>query len=455
MRRSLITQAAVTSLWILLSSCTKTESPVLAFGDFNLTLTANLPEMPVMDSVDSSADTKASTLYTVRIKWNAGDKLSVVNLTTGKLLGGYLLANSGGTSTTFSGSLQGTVNNGDQIAYFYPAVENESEMDFPGIHIDMSSQKGTSDAVPLCVYAIITADENAFNNTQISFSYLMSYFMIGMSDIPASAKIVSVRLTNVTDTFDVSINAGCNGFNVTTHTGDIVLTPNLSASATGVRTVYAALPGAGSAQRKAVLETGTMTFETDFGSSALKNGYAYNTNVSGFLRDDLAFKDICVQQYCLDHFDANGDGKLTMVEIASVTSFPTSLPKGILCFNELEYFYGLTMLPSFANQTSLREVTIPIQIQVIPDEAFAGCCSLTELYLRPSVPPQLGSNAFVDKSDELKIIVPDESLLDYKNADGWKDLLTFIYGASEVPDSNVRINAEEGSMGSEDVDVTI
>lgn len=454
MRRSYISQTVLTLLLILSYSCLKTESPVLAFGDFNLTLTANLPEMPIIESADGSVDTKASTLYTVRIKWNVGDKLSVVNLTTGKLLGGYLLANSSGTSTTFSGSLQGTVNNGDQIAYFYPAVENDSEMDFPGIHVDMSSQKGTSDAVPLCVYSIVTADENAFNDTQISFSYLMSYFMIGMSDIPASTKIVSVRLTNVTDTFDVSINAGSNGFNVNTHTGDIVLTPNLSASAAGVRTVYAALPGAGPAQRKAVLETGTMTFETNFGSSALTNGYAYNTNVSGFLRDDLSFKDICVQQYCLDHFDANGDRKLTMVEIASITSFPTSLPNGILCFNELEYFYGLTALPSFANQTSLTEVTIPIQIQAIPDETFAGCCSLTELYLRPTVPPQLGNNVFVDKSDDLKIIVPDESLTDYKNADGWKDLLTYIYGASEVPDSNVRINTEDGSMGSEDVNVT-
>lgn len=441
-------------LLILSFSCTKKESPVIASGDFSVSLTASLPEMPIVEEEVGPFGTKASTLYTVRIKWNAGDKLSVVNLTTGKLLGGYLKANSSGTSTTFSGSVQGTVNNGDQIAYFYPAVENESEIAFPGIHIDMSNQKGTSDAVPLCVYSIVTANENSFSNAQITFSYLMSYIMVGMSDIPASTKINSVRLTNVTDTFDVSINDSRNGFNVSVHTGDVVLTPNLSASVAGVRTIYVALPGSASAQRKTLLETETNTFETNFVSSALTNGYAYNTNVSGFLRDNLAFKDILVQNYCTNYFDKNGDGKLSMVEIASVTSFPASLPAGVLCFCELEFFYGLTALPSFANQASLTEVAVPSQLREIPDETFAGCTSLLELYMYPTVPPVLGNNVFSGKSEQLKIIVPDESLSAYQTADGWKELLSSIYGASEASKSNVRINEEEGSMGSDDINIT-
>lgn len=436
-------------------SCSQAEAPVLASGDFNISLTASLPEMPVMEEEDDPAETKASTQYTVRIKWNAGDKLSVVNMTTGKLLGGYLTANSSGTSTSFSGSLQGIVNNGDQIAYFYPAIDNVFEIDFPGFHIDMSSQLGTSDAVPLCVYSVVTANENSFSNAQISFSYLMSYIMVGMSDIPASTKIVSIQLTNVTDSFDVSINDGHNGFNVSPHTGIIVLTPNLSASAAGVRTIYVALPGAASAQRRILLETATTTYDTKFVSSALTNGYAYNTNVSGFLQDNLAFKDIRMMTYCMNHFDVNGDGKLSMVEVASVTSFPAALPEGILCFSELEFFYGLTEFPLFTNQTSLTEVAIPHQILAIPDNTFAGCSALTELYLRPTVPPMLGNNVFTDKSDDLKIIVPDESLAAYQTADGWKDLLSYIYGASEVPNSNVRINAEGGLMGSEDINVTI
>ena len=89
---------------LLLSSCGVADveelvvSPILAEGNFTLSMTAELPEMPVLDNGGDVTDTKASTQYTVRIKWAAGDKLSVVNLTTGKLLGGYVTANASGTA---------------------------------------------------------------------------------------------------------------------------------------------------------------------------------------------------------------------------------------------------------------------------------------------------------------------------------------------------------------------
>ena len=96
-----------------------------------------------------------------------------------------------------------------------------------------------------------------------------------------------------------------------------------------------------------------MTFSTAFSSAKLNNGYAYNTNVSGFLVDDLVFEDPAIRDYCLTHFDGNGDGKLSMVEVAGVTTFPDQtqypLPTGIRRFNELQFFYSLTELPLFKN----------------------------------------------------------------------------------------------------------
>lgn len=142
---------AMISLSLLLLSCQK-EGRTIAQGDFSVTLDAELPEMSVVDLAVGSAETKASTQYTVRIKWAAGDKLSVINLTTGKVLGGNLTANSSGTRTTFSGGLSGTVNEGDQIVYLYPGQDNEAEMDFTKIHVDMSGQKGTTGSVPVCIF---------------------------------------------------------------------------------------------------------------------------------------------------------------------------------------------------------------------------------------------------------------------------------------------------------------
>lgn len=443
----------------LLSSCIEQEveeAVPLAEGDFTLSLTADLPEMFVFESEEDVPGTKAATQYTVRIKWSAGDKISVINLTTGKLLGGWLTANTSGFSSSFSGSLSGTVNSGDQIAYFYPAQENSSEINYSGIHVDMSNQKGTTGAVPLCVYSVVKATGNTFQNAQVSFNFFMSYIMIGMSDIPASAKIKSVTLTNVTTQFDLAINSGRTGFDITPTQGNIVLTPDSqTASASGVKTVYAAIPESASATRKIILETETNTFETVFTSAKLQNGMAYNTNVSGFLDDDLSFEDSRVRDYCLLYFDTNGDGKLSMVEIAGVTSFPAALPSGILSFEELEYFYGLTSLPSFADQTSLTSVAIPRQITAIPSQMFSGCSSLEEVYVQPETPPTLGVNAFAGTPNNMMIIVPDGSVDEYQNANGWSAYAGQIRGSTSVSGSSVRINAEGGPMGSENVNVII
>ena len=443
----------------LLSSCINQEveeAVPLAEGDFSLSLIAELPEMLVFESEEENPGTKAATQYTVRIKWSAGDKISVVNLTTGKLLGGCLTANSSGFSTTFSGSLSGTVNSGDQIAYFYPAQENSSEINYPGIHVDMSNQKGTTGTVPLCVYSVVKATNNTFQNAQVSFNFFMSYIMIGMSDIPASAMIKRVTLTNVTNQFDLAINSGRAGFDITPSQGNIVLSPDSqTASDLGVKTVYAAIPESASTSRTIILETETNTFETVFTSAKLQNGMAYNTNVSGFLDDDLSFEDSRVREYCLLHFDNNGDGKLSMVEIAGVSSFPAALPSGILSFEELEYFYGLTSLPSFADQTSLTSVAIPRQITSVPSQMFSGCSSLAEVYVYPETPPTLGINAFVGTPNIMMIIVPDGSVSDYQNANGWSAYADQIRGVTSVSGSSVRINTEGGQMGSLNVNIDI
>ena len=144
-----------------------------------------------------------------------------------------------------------------------------------------------------------------------------------------------------------------------------------------------------------------------------------------------------------------------MVEIAGVTSFPAALPSGILSFEELEFFYGLTSLPSFANQTSLSSVTIPRQITSIPNGTFSGCSELVEVYMKPTTPPTLGSSVFDGTPDNMMILVPDESLSDYQNASGWNAYYDHIRTSSSVSGSGIRINTEGGPMGSESVNVNI
>ena len=51
---------------LLLLSCQK-EGKTIATGDFGVTLNAELPELPVVE--DYELQTRASSQYTVRIKW--------------------------------------------------------------------------------------------------------------------------------------------------------------------------------------------------------------------------------------------------------------------------------------------------------------------------------------------------------------------------------------------------
>ena len=446
---------------LMLLSCTQKADNTLANGDFSFSLNAILPEMQLsVGQEDGNEETKASTQYTVRIKWAKGDKISVINLTTGKILGGQLTSNDSGNITSFSGTLNGTVNEGDIIVYFYPAQDNSTEQDFQGIHVDMSSQGGTTGTVPLCLYKTSTASTESFNNTTIVFSYLMGYMMIGLSDIPASARIVSLTLTGLTSSFDVSINSARSGLEILPHAGDIILSPNQQASAAGVKTVYAAIPASATAKRFAVLQTETTSFSTTFTSARLSNGVAYNTNVSGFLVDDLIPEDPKVREYCLEHFDSNGDGRLSMVEIAGVTTFPDQeqypLPRGITRFNELEYFYSLTSLPSFKDQQQLECITIPSQITEILPETFSGCLSLTKIILKPENPPALGEGALDGVPRTITLLVSDESVSSYQSAEGWSDFFDNFRTGSNENESNIDIGTEDGDpMGEENVDIII
>ena len=424
---------------------------MIASGDFNLSLSAELPEMSMFGD-----GTRATTQYTVRIKWVAGDKLSLINLTTGKILGGNLLANSSGNITTFSGTLNGTVNEGDLITYIYPGQDNSSEKDFSSLSIDMSSQSGTTGGVPLCVYCTRVANNSSFESISLSFSYMMSYIMIGMSDIPSAALIKSLTLTNVTDSFILSINSEKTGLDIAPHVGNIVLSPNQTASVTGVKTVYAAIPGSATALRTAILETESTTFYTGFSSAKLNNGYAYNTNVSGFIVDDLVPEDTALKGYFLEHFDVNGDGKVTMVEIAGVKVLPEPLPAGIRRFNELQFFYGLTGLPSFKNQTQLESITIPKQITSIPDEMFYGCTNLTKVVLLPDVPPILGEKVFYGLNGNLRLLVSNNVLEDYLEAEGWRDYYNNFRSASSQDDSHFNIETEDDTkMDDSRIDITV
>lgn len=88
---------------------------------------------------------------------------------------------------------------------------------------------------------------------------------------------------------------------------------------------------------------------------------------------------------------------------------------------------------AFINCTSLASVNIDSGAISIGSGAFQDCESLTSVTVNSTTPPTLGSDAFFNTSRNLRIYVPDESVLAYQTADGWMDYASKIKGISEKP----------------------
>lgn len=100
----------------------------------------------------------------------------------------------------------------------------------------------------------------------------------------------------------------------------------------------------------------------------------------------ICFADPAVKALCVDPatgWDTNGDGQLSYAEAAAVgygalaNVFKNNTT--IETFNELQYFTGMPGIypGAFEGCTSLQEVTLPMNTQIVASRAFFGCSALS------------------------------------------------------------------------------
>ena len=176
------------------------------------------------------------------------------------------------------------------------------------------------------------------------------------------------------------------------------------------------------------------------------------TIVANFVQDaNILFADANVKAICVEHWDTNGDGELSYVEAASVSSldYYFEYNEEITSFDELQYFIGLSSIGDYAFYycTGLTSFVLPNTVSAIGEGAFGECYALTSIVLPSSVttigeafydcenvqsitslavtPPSIGEWSFYGLYDK-PLFVPCEAYGAYQNADYWSNFTNII-----------------------------
>lgn len=361
------------------------------------TMSADMPEF----KVGGDPETKSSLESVVRVRWNKDDELSVINLTTGKQLGGCIKADNDGSSTTFSPSgLHGSITAGDKLVFLLdndPSRRSASEKDFEPFTMDYSSQKGNANEVPIVVYADYTATANGtIEAINPEFHFLMSYVQLAVSALPASTSVTELGIENLNTRCQFGISN--HEFVTTPQNGNVTLSEAFTANSKGTNTRYFSCftsPSQGVA-RNAHINANGLSHITAWLKAALSAGYYYQSVATGFTNENISFVDNAFKSYCVSHYDRNGDGELSFAEAAAVTSFEsfTAAEKSsIKEVFELPYFFKGERIPNFEGCTALKQVILPGTLQAIQENAFKGCTGL-EVITIPSTVSTIGEGAF-------------------------------------------------------------
>lgn len=133
-----------------------------------------------------------------------------------------------------------------------------------------------------------------------------------------------------------------------------------------------------------------------------------------------------------------GNGAILLLDHRLVTD--VVIPEGVTSINRMSFCHCLNLrmvtLPNgiqsidsmaFGWCEFLEDVWIPESITSIGENAFVGCGNLRTVYIMATIPPQ-GAMRMFENDTELKILVPIDSIDDYKKSKYWSDYADKIIG---------------------------
>ena len=295
-------------------------------------------------------------------------------------MGGMFLGCSGLTSLDLRSFNTSNVTN---MGSMFDGCSSLTSLDVSGFNT--ASVKEMSRMFNSCS-SLTTLDVTNFNTANVTSMFYMFKFCSGLTTLDLS----NFNTANVTAMFEMfascselkTIFAGYEWATNSETDGGLMFydCPNLVG---GAGTVYSA-------------------DHTDHTYAHIDGGTAnpgYFTDKNASPSDEIIqFADAEVQRICVENWDTNGDGALSMSEAAAVTEISNTLfqkNESITSFNELQYFTGLTSIQysTFERCVNLTSVVIPKNVRTVGNDAFYGCKSLTSI-LVPDQVEYVGANTW-------------------------------------------------------------
>lgn len=277
-------------LLAVLTSCTKDNSQGLEIEGnhlFRITTTA-----PCLETEGS--DTKASMKATVRLQWNDGDQISVVNLSTGKTMLGNLTAKVNGDKVSFEGELSGSIKAGNKMAAIYPCQNYSGITTVPDFNLDLSAQTCTTkDDLKFAAYSLFDCKTTGVVEVTSDFVVPVSFNQITLATIDPGTKIDYVELTNVGNGITFHVNSSDGKFELTPSVGKVRITPESKMSEkNGALFAYCALAESPASSRTVTVKALPKIYYATWAESAMTASKFYTSIASDFEAQE--YKDFMV-----------------------------------------------------------------------------------------------------------------------------------------------------------------
>ena len=162
------------------------------------------------------------------------------------------------------------------------------------------------------------------------------------------------------------------------------------------------------------MENGEVVLQDSIYSFTVNRSRSFGAVFSALPSEIITFLDANVKAICVEHWDIDGDGELSYSEAAAVTNLGNWFQGNtdIMIFHELQYFTGLSTIPTnaFRDCTLLNFITLPNNLTSIGNSAFYNCNGLIGGLTIPDSVITIGDYAFYNCSGFMGLLTIGESV---------------------------------------------